>query len=147
MRFVVLCVRLMIVTFMVTRMPIDPVRLVREICLDTLAGHKRTRWAQRFTPIQSTCHANLSEFRTMCERILNPIFHAQNVAPIKASPCLLLLMKYSVRPNARDNTGMNRDNVIQVVGSVIGRYHQVSLKEYDLLILVETVKVVLLKAN
>ena len=68
---------------MVTRPPIDPVRLVREICLDTAAGNKRTRWAQRFTPIQSTCHANLPDFRVMCEKVLGPVFHAKNVAPIK----------------------------------------------------------------
>jgi hypothetical protein len=36
---------------------------------------------------------------------------------------------------------MNRDAVIQIVGSVIGRDHNVDLKNYDLLILVETVKV------
>lgn len=36
---------------------------------------------------------------------------------------------------------MNRESVIQVVGSVIGRSHPVDLKTYDLLILVETVKV------
>ena len=36
---------------------------------------------------------------------------------------------------------MSRDSVIQIVGSVIGRDHPVSLKDYDVLILVETVKV------
>jgi len=39
---------------------------------------------------------------------------------------------------------MSRDSVIQIVGSVIGRDHPVSLKDYDVLILVETVKVFLL---
>lgn len=36
---------------------------------------------------------------------------------------------------------MNRDSVIAVVGSVIGRDHIVDLKGYDVLVLVETVKV------
>jgi len=36
---------------------------------------------------------------------------------------------------------MGRDSVIQVVGSVIGREHPVDLKNYDVMILVETVKV------
>ena len=36
---------------------------------------------------------------------------------------------------------MGRDSVIQVVGSVIGRDHPVDLKNYDVMILVETVKV------
>ena len=74
---------IIIVTFMITRPPIDPVRLVHEICLDTVAGNKRTRWAQRFTPIQSTCYANLPDLRVMCEKVLGPVFHAENVAPIK----------------------------------------------------------------
>jgi tRNA acetyltransferase TAN1 len=72
-----------VVTFMVTRPPIDPVRLVHEICHDTLAGNKRTRWAQRFTPIQSTAYANLADLRTLSEKILNPIFHGEGVTPIK----------------------------------------------------------------
>ena len=70
---------------MVTRPPIDPVRLVQEICLDTLKGDKRTRWAQRFTPVQSTCYASLADLRTMAEKVLGPIFHAENVSPIKVS--------------------------------------------------------------
>ena len=74
------------VTFMVTRPPIDPVRLVEAICLDTLAGHKRTRWAQRFTPIQSTSYANLSDIRTMSEKVLGPMFLAENVPPVKVYP-------------------------------------------------------------
>ena len=78
-----------VVTFMVTRPPIDPVRLVHEICLDTAAGNKRTRWAQRFTPIQSTCYANLPDFRVMCEKVLGPVFHAENVSTMKVfSPYL-----------------------------------------------------------
>ena len=130
---------------MLTQPPVDPVLLVREICLDTLAGNKRTRWAQRFTPIQSTCYATLPEFRGMCDKVLSPIFHGENVSPIKV---LSLLKKfhaneYAVRPNARDNQVMIRDTVIHIVGAVIGRNHPVDLKNYDVLILVETVKAVL----
>jgi len=128
---------------MVTKPPIDPVRLVHEICLDTAAGNKRTRWAQRFTPIQSTCYANLPDLRALCEKVLNPIFHAEGVPPIKVVPplCQGAEGKYSIRPNARDNTSMPRDGVIHVVGSVIGTEHIVDLKGYDFLVLVETVKV------
>jgi len=121
---------LTIVCFMVTRPPIEPVRLVHEICLDALAGNKRSRTAQRFTPIQSTCYATLADFRVMCEKVLGPIFNAENVDPIK----------YAIRPNVRDNQSMKRDLVIATVGSVIGRDHIVDLKNYDVLILVETVK-------
>jgi tRNA acetyltransferase TAN1 len=132
------------VCFMVTKPPIDPVRLVHEICLDTAAGNKRTRWAQRFTPIQSTSYANLPDFRTLCEKILGPIFHEDGVGPIKVPPlnCLRLAnLKYAIQPHARDNNTMTRDPVIAVVGSVIGKDHIVELKGYDLLVLVETVKV------
>lgn len=48
---------------------------------------------------------------------------------------------YAIRPNARDNTSMNPDAVIHIVGSIIGREHIVDLKGYDVLVLVETVKV------
>ena len=66
----------------------------------------------------------------MCEKVLGPIFDAENVEPIK----------YAIRPNVRDNQSMKRDLVIATVGSVIGRGHIVDLKNYDVLILVETVK-------
>jgi len=68
---------------MATRAPIDPVRLVREICLDTLAGNKRTRWAQRFTPIMSTSYANLVDLRRMAEKVLAPIFQEDGDPPLK----------------------------------------------------------------
>ena len=38
---------------------------------------------------------------------------------------------------------MRRDTVIQIVGSVIGREHPVDLKNYEVMVLVETVKVFL----
>jgi hypothetical protein len=79
------------VTFMVTRPPIDPVRLVREICLETLAGNKRTRWAQRFTPIQLTGYANLTDLNFLAEKVIGPVFHAENVSPIRVSPIILCL--------------------------------------------------------
>lgn len=49
-------------------------------------------------------------------------------------------MKYAIRPNSRDNTSLNRDSIIQIIGSVIGRGHPVDLKGYDVMILVETVR-------
>src|SRR5579859_6077198 len=49
-------------------------------------------------------------------------------------------MKYAIHPNSRDNTSLNRDSIIQVIGSVIGRGHPVDLKGYDVMILVETVR-------
>jgi hypothetical protein len=92
MRYNGLIVMLIQVTFMVTRSPIDPVRLVREICLETLAGNKRTRWAQRFTPIQLTAYANLTDLTSLAENVLGPIFHAENVSPIKVLPSLTVLI-------------------------------------------------------
>jgi tRNA acetyltransferase TAN1 len=114
---------------MATRDPIDPVKLVREICVDTTRGNKRTRWAQRFTPITATAYANLADLRSLAEKVLKPVFSGEG-APVK----------YAIRPNLRDNTSLPRDTVIQTVASVIGREHIVDLKNYDVMILVETVK-------
>jgi tRNA acetyltransferase TAN1 len=138
--------KLTLVTFMVTRPPIDPVRLVREICLETLAGNKRTRWAQRFTPIQRTGYANLTDLSSLAEKVIGPIFHAENVSPIKVPPIIPSFnVQYAIRPNARDNNSMTRDNVIQTVAAVIRKDpsvgHIVDLKNYDVMILVESVKV------
>jgi len=90
MRYYLVRIRLMEVTFMVTRPPIDPVRIVYEICQDTLAGNKRIRWAQRFTPIQLTAYANITELTGLAEKLVAPIFNEVNSVPVKVQrPCLI----------------------------------------------------------
>lgn len=50
-------------------------------------------------------------------------------------------MQFAIRPTLRNHTSLTRDSVIKLVASLVGRNHQVDLKDYDLLILVELYKV------
>jgi tRNA acetyltransferase TAN1 len=53
------------------------------------------------------------------------------------------MAKFAIRPSIRNNTELTRDVVIRSVASIVGPGHQVDLKGYDLLILVEIYKVCL----
>lgn len=65
------------VIFIRTRKPIDPVDLVLRICRDTQkTGTKRSRYAQRLTPVSLTGVATLEGFTKLAETLLNPIFHS-----------------------------------------------------------------------
>lgn len=50
-------------------------------------------------------------------------------------------MQFAIRPNIRNHTILSRDSVIKQVARIVGPDHQVNLKEYDLLIVVEVYKV------
>ena len=50
-------------------------------------------------------------------------------------------MQFAIRPNIRNHSILTRDSIIRQVATVVGSGHQVDLKLYDLLILVEVYKV------
>lgn len=50
-------------------------------------------------------------------------------------------LKFAIRPTIRHNSDWNRDSVIKLVAKAVGPGHQVDLKNYDLLILVDIMRV------
>lgn len=54
---------------------------------------------------------------------------------------LTLLQQFAIRPTLRNHNVLTRDGIIKLVASVVGPGHEVDLKNYDLLILVEVYKV------
>ena len=65
-----------------TRKPIDPVDLVLRICRETQkTGSKRSRYAQRLTPITLTSTANLEGLKRVSDAVLQPVFHSGNSQP------------------------------------------------------------------
>jgi hypothetical protein len=53
----------------------------------------------------------------------------------------LILLQFAIRTNFRNHTILNRDGVIKQVAAAVGPDHQVDLKAFDLLILVEVFQV------
>jgi hypothetical protein len=49
--------------------------------------------------------------------------------------------QFAIRPNLRNHSILSRDAVIKQVAAAVGPNHQVDLKSYDLLILVEIYQV------
>jgi tRNA acetyltransferase TAN1 len=53
----------------------------------------------------------------------------------------LTLLQFAIRPNLRNHSILSRDAVIKQVAAAVGPDHQVDLKAYDLLILIEIYQV------
>lgn len=66
------------VIFVRTRAPIDPVDLVIRICEETRrTGTKRSRYAQRLTPVTLTATANMEGLLRLCDEVLQKAFHGE----------------------------------------------------------------------
>jgi hypothetical protein len=60
---------------------------------------------------------------------------------ISAARLLTVRGQFAIRPNIRNHSTIKRDAVIQQVAAAVGPKHQVDLKGYDHLIIVEVYKV------
>lgn len=126
------------VIFCKTRKPLVPEIFVKKVIQD-LANpshmEKRTRYIQKLTPITSSCSSSMDQLIKLSQRVLAPHFHDENSD--KA-------YKFAVEVTRRNFNALERLDIIkQVVSQVIqeGKYkHQVNLKDYDKLILIECFK-------
>ncbi|EXJ60248.1 hypothetical protein A1O7_04400 [Cladophialophora yegresii CBS 114405] len=128
--------------------PVDPVEVVRKICLAASNGDQsrpRSRYIRRLSPV-SLMRKTLNEgLKTLCSQILPKHFRVEseaedtekhpesNVHPSQ-TPC-----KFAIRPTIRNNNKINRDEVIRTVADSVASLgkHTVDLKGYDKLILVD----------
>ncbi|MCJ1364167.1 hypothetical protein MMC16_003276 [Acarospora aff. strigata] len=120
------------VLFFKTRQPIEPVSFVRRICSDAIESSslKRSRWVQRLTPMTSMGKATEKGLDEVAQTVLAPHFHARCDSP----------KKFAIRPTIRNHSTLTRDGVIKQLADVVGPAHQVDLKHYDLMIIVEIYK-------
>lgn len=119
------------VLFFRTKKPIDPVKVVISICEDVASsGQKRSRYAQRITPITLTDSATEDSLKRLAAKVLGPHFHQEK----DQTP-----YKYAIQPSLRNFNALTRDDIIQTVAGVVGHDHghSVDLKNYDKLILIE----------
>lgn len=54
---------------------------------------------------------------------------------------LILFWQFAIRPTLRNHNILSRDSVIKQVASLVGPGHQVDLKNYELLVVVEVYQV------
>ncbi|KAF2400076.1 hypothetical protein EJ06DRAFT_45884 [Trichodelitschia bisporula] len=112
--------------------PIEPVSFVQAICKDAAdsSGRKQCRSVQRLTPISLVGKATEKGLEEVAKEVLRPHFHEPGCAG----------KKFAIRPNLRNHSLLTRDGVIKQVATAVGPGHQVDLKNYDVLILVELYK-------
>jgi tRNA acetyltransferase TAN1 len=135
--------------------PIVPVSFVHRICKDAAssASRKQSRSVKRLTPMALMGKATEAGLGEVAQQVLAPHFHNP---PILAKKVLSTdpfyrhaavrsansrPQQFAIRPNIRNHDILSRDSVIKQVASIVGPVHQVDLKSYDLLILVEIYKV------
>ncbi|KAK5173094.1 uncharacterized protein LTR77_003216 [Saxophila tyrrhenica] len=117
------------VVFFKTTAPIEPVSFVKRICEDAMkrASRKRTRWTKRLSPMTLMGRASLDGLEKVALTVLEPHFHQTPLEP----------RKFAIRPTLRNHNLIKRDGIIKLVAQCVGSGHQVDLKNYDLLIVVE----------
>jgi len=131
-RFTLISLDTPCLAFIHTRLPVVPTDLVYAIFDEALSIKKsQTRYTQRLTPIMRTARATLEDIERIAKEALAPHFHGGQKD-----------VKFAIRPNLREhNSTLGREEIIHTVAKVVGPGHIVDLKNYDLLILVEVLRV------
>ncbi|KAI7816792.1 hypothetical protein BC939DRAFT_467743 [Gamsiella multidivaricata] len=118
-------------------MGIQPSVLCHHVLADLQKlGSKRTRYCQRFIPVEETSYANMDDIRVMSARILAPYFHAENQESTT----------FKVIPKIRHNDKVDREILVRELASTVGQgqKHRVDLTNPKYVILAEVIKVCLL---
>ncbi|KAF9112300.1 THUMP domain-containing protein 1 [Mortierella sp. AM989] len=114
-------------------MDIQPSSLCHYVLTDLQnSGSKRTRYCQRFIPVEETSYANMGDITVMAERVLKPYFHAENQQPTT----------FKVIPKIRHNDKVDRETLVKMLASAAGQdqKHSVNLNEPNYVILAEVIK-------
>ncbi|KAK3698308.1 hypothetical protein LTR37_017016 [Vermiconidia calcicola] len=117
------------VVFFKTIAPVEPVSFIKTICEDAMnaSRRKRTRWAKRLSPMTLMGRASEEGLEKVATEVLAPHFHR---TPFQRR-------KFAIRPTLRNHNILSRDSIIRQIATIVGPGHEVSLKDYDLLIIVE----------
>ncbi|ORX90736.1 thump-domain-containing protein [Basidiobolus meristosporus CBS 931.73] len=119
------------VVFIKTKEPIVPTDLAAYILKDLKeTGVKKTRFALRLIPISNTCYANMSDIEAAAKKLLAPHFHGENQEPVT----------YAIVPKIRNNSKIDRDELIKSVAGLVGDKHKVNLEKPDFVIIIEIFK-------
>lgn len=147
------------VLFFKTRAPIEPVAFVERICRDAKEGAaRRSRCVKRLTPMSRMGKATVEGVNAVGHAVLDPIFHAPSTSNTEQSTTTTGMtetnatvqkacdqapkrLKFAIRTSFRNHGTLKSLEVIQQIAKIVGDQHDVDLKGYNHLILVEVYKV------
>ncbi|KOS17630.1 Uncharacterized protein ESCO_002586 [Escovopsis weberi] len=146
---------------MKTMKPVDPVRLVREICQDAKECpsplQRKCRYINRLTPVVDTDKATDNGIKKVAHRVLEPFFNlraevaadekeaaaaAEDIDATKSEATAQVdrgasNVSYAIRHNVRNHTVFKSSEVINMVAAMIQPSHKVNLTSPDKVILIE----------
>ncbi|KAK5625554.1 hypothetical protein RRF57_001270 [Xylaria bambusicola] len=144
------------VLFMRTRAPVDPLKLVREICKDAAVANDRKQLRSRFinklTPITLTGKATEKGLEDVAKKVLPDHFRmaddetdtkddgendACSFKPTLSQTTSNQAQQYAIRPTLRAHSTLKRTEVIDKVANMISKRHKVDLKNPDKVIIIE----------
>ncbi|KAG0242619.1 hypothetical protein B0O80DRAFT_433454 [Mortierella sp. GBAus27b] len=114
-------------------MEIEPSVLCHYVLSDLQkSGSKRTRFCQRFIPVDETSYANMDDIEVMMDRVLKPYFHAEGQGPTT----------FKIIPKIRHNDKVDREVLLKTMATSVGRgeKHTVNLTNPEYVILAEVIK-------
>lgn len=120
--------------FIKCRKPIDPEVLVQNICKESYDSKvKTTRYTQKLTPVTFSVSPTIDEVKKLAKLVLAPHFHQQKDQKS---------FKFAIQVAKRNFNVIPKSEIIQTIAECVGRDHghQVDLKDYDKLIMVECYK-------
>ncbi|ORZ13503.1 hypothetical protein BCR42DRAFT_330305 [Absidia repens] len=122
--------------FIKTCPEIEPCRFVHDLLMDMKEKQiKKTRYLSRILPVQQTCMANLPEMERVAQLVVHPLFNTLNEDGTITSKT------FSVIPRVRNNSKLDRMEVIKLFAASVGPDHKVDLDHPDLVILVDITRV------
>ncbi|KAI0517709.1 hypothetical protein F5B22DRAFT_602004 [Xylaria bambusicola] len=129
------------VLFMRTRAPVDPLKLVREICKDAAVANDRkllrSRFINKLTPITLTGKATEKGLEDVAKKILSDHFRMADDETDTENDGENEAYSYAIRPTLRAHSSLKRTEVIDKVANMISKRHKVDLKNPDKVIIIE----------
>ncbi|KAI1082633.1 hypothetical protein F5B20DRAFT_578303 [Whalleya microplaca] len=129
--------------FIRTRSPVDPVEMVHHICRDAKAisdrTQRRSRFINRFTPIEVTGRATENGVEEVAKAVLRKHFQLAGDEDVKAEgeEAKREPYSYAIRLSFRAHNILKRDDVIKNVASLIAPSHKVNLTAPGKVILID----------
>ncbi|KAJ7295596.1 hypothetical protein O6H91_Y177500 [Diphasiastrum complanatum] len=112
---------------------VRPLELVKSIIRTVVTSKQsRTRFCLRLLPVEVTCYASQSEVKRAAEPVISHYFSQENGDDG---------LKFAVVYEARANTSLDRMEIINAVAQLVPKHHSVDLKNPDITIIVQIVKV------
>ena len=107
---------------------LDPVEFIQSLYLSLESSkEKQTRYTSRLIPIQNTCACTMTDILACTEKLLKPIFTDSSLT-------------FSIVVKIRNNSKLDRNNVIEKVAQLVGEQHKVDLTNPQVCIVIQVLQ-------